>query len=633
MRRFSPLALMRMRFGLFLVALVVAAYVGLATGLRDQAGLARSLGDTDDAMRLVLVRALLNGQGFWDQNVVRLQPPHGVFMHWSRLLDAAIALFEGALRLVVPGERAEWLTRLLWPLLWLVPAAYAALLVSKRLGERAGPDGAATLEGEERAALAAIVCVLLLATNFTLYLQFRPGRVDHHDVQMTLFLLAFAGAAARRRSVAGGVLAGVASGLGLAIGLEALAFDALIGICLALFWARTPARAPGLIAYGLALAASALAFDLVQTPPWRWGVLACDALALNSAGALAVAGLGLAAAAALSSRRGAAVRLGALALAGAAAGLVYAGLDPRCLKGPFADVDPAIKSFWLAHVLEMRPWLVVLRDNPDDAIHLGTPPIMAALALIGLLVFSPPARRDPPLLLAGVLLLAAAAAGFSGVRMGGYADWVAMPILAAAAAALGQAAAARFKRPALLTTLFAALLINPGSIANLLIAARAGLAAAVSKGPSPVKKKEAPDRCFEAASFRPLAAAPPGLVAAEIDLGPFILAHTKDSALAAPYHRMSWGLLEARGALGAPADGGAEARARALGVAYVLECRAHRRHADRDGLSANSLQRRLDRGDPPPSWLEALTPASAPIEVFRVRPVSAPPATPIGAAR
>jgi hypothetical protein len=82
-------------------------------------------------------------------------------------------------------------------------------------------------------------------------------------------------------------------------------------------------------------------------------------------------------------------------------------------------------------------------------------------------------------------------------------------------------------------------------------------------------------------------------------------------------------MVAARGALGAPADGGAEASARALGVAYVLECRAHRAHTDRDGLAAGSLQKRLDRGEPPPAWLEPLTPPSAPVEVFRVRPAGA----------
>lgn len=38
-------------------------------------GISASLGDPDDAMRLVLVRDLLAGRGWFDQHLVRIQPP------------------------------------------------------------------------------------------------------------------------------------------------------------------------------------------------------------------------------------------------------------------------------------------------------------------------------------------------------------------------------------------------------------------------------------------------------------------------------------------------------------------------------------------------------------------------------
>jgi len=69
-------------------------------------------GDTDDATRIMLVRGLLHGQGWWDQHLMRLQPPVGVYMHWSRLLDGGIALMERVFALVVDWPRADWLTRL-----------------------------------------------------------------------------------------------------------------------------------------------------------------------------------------------------------------------------------------------------------------------------------------------------------------------------------------------------------------------------------------------------------------------------------------------------------------------------------------------------------------------------------------
>ena len=56
---------------------------------------AQTLLDTDDAMRLVEMRAWLNVSGllggWYDLHHSRLQPPGGVDMHWSRLIDAGLA--------------------------------------------------------------------------------------------------------------------------------------------------------------------------------------------------------------------------------------------------------------------------------------------------------------------------------------------------------------------------------------------------------------------------------------------------------------------------------------------------------------------------------------------------------------
>jgi hypothetical protein len=49
------------------------------------------LGDTDDNMRIMQVRALLHGQGWYDLRNYRLNPPFGANIHWSRLVDLPIA--------------------------------------------------------------------------------------------------------------------------------------------------------------------------------------------------------------------------------------------------------------------------------------------------------------------------------------------------------------------------------------------------------------------------------------------------------------------------------------------------------------------------------------------------------------
>ena len=58
--------------------------------------------DTDSAMRLAGVRDLLHGQAWFDTSQHRLNTPYGLSMHWSRLVDAPLAL----LMLAGEGVRA-----------------------------------------------------------------------------------------------------------------------------------------------------------------------------------------------------------------------------------------------------------------------------------------------------------------------------------------------------------------------------------------------------------------------------------------------------------------------------------------------------------------------------------------------
>jgi hypothetical protein len=626
MRLPEPPDLGRPRWRLALTALAVTVVVGVVLGFRDGPGLSNSLGDTDDAMRVVLVRGLLHGTGWWDQHLMRLQPPIGVYMHWSRLLDGGIAGLESLFALVVDWPRAEWLTRLIWPVLWIFPAVSAMMLLADRLSERTDETW-----GVVKAPGAVMIVALFFLVDYTLYLQFHPGRVDHHDVQMTFCFLALAGAAQRGPSLKGPILAGVATGLGLAIGLEALLFEAAIGAAVTLRFVFDARHTKSMTAYGMALAGTALLAFCIQTPPWRWTTAACDALAFNSVAAVAVAGLAVAAIGRFTAARPSPTRFIALAGAAILTASVYLGLDPRCIKGPFADVDPAIKSLWLVHVQEMRPWLVALKRKPEDAIVLAAAPVMALIALIWL-GRRKGTRQDSAYRLTAGLLLMTSAAGFGGVRMSGYADWIAMPLIAAAAADAAQTVAARYKREGLIVAIMAGLIAMPVTYAEAASWATKTVSNLTQSKPAKKNAPEPPDHCFQNAPYRALAkAGPPGLVLDEIDLGPVILANSADSVLAAPYHRMSWGMLAARSVWSANADdGAAEARARALGIGYVVECKAHRRHADRMGLGETSLMKRLDADGHPPDWLERLNPPGAPVEVFRVRPPSTTPQPPAG---
>jgi hypothetical protein len=77
--------------------------------------------------------------------------------------------------------------------------------------------------------------------------------------------------------------------------------------------------------------------------------------------------------------------------------------------------------------------------------------------------------------------------------------------------------------------------------------------------------------CFRSAGIRQLAALPPGLVAADLELGPYIVALSPHRVVAAPYHRLEKAILANRTILhGQRAQG--QRQLRALAVDYVVLC-------------------------------------------------------------
>lgn len=123
-------------------ALVVLAWlvVALALLLQHWPHTAETLFDTDDAMRLVQLRAWLAGPsllgGWFDLQQTRLQPPLGGEMHWSRLIDAGLAGLLMAFEVFVDAPNAERLMRAWWPLLWLLPSMLGMVAIAWRIAGR-----------------------------------------------------------------------------------------------------------------------------------------------------------------------------------------------------------------------------------------------------------------------------------------------------------------------------------------------------------------------------------------------------------------------------------------------------------------------------------------------------------------
>ena len=202
------------------------------------------LGDTDDNMRIMQVRALLNGQSWFDLRQYRMNPPFGANIHWSRLVDLPIAGLILGLRPFLGGAAAERWAVAIAPMIPYLLLLFSLALTSRRLlGAGAYPFAFLTL-------------AFAGSTNG----MFGPERIDHHGWQLGLLALSISSVADRNR-VRGGLLLGISTALSLAIGLEMIIYLALAGAAIVLFWVDEPHERERLRAYALALAGG----DAVET--------------------------------------------------------------------------------------------------------------------------------------------------------------------------------------------------------------------------------------------------------------------------------------------------------------------------------------------------------------------------------
>ena len=92
-----------------------------------------NLPDTDDNMRIMQVRGLLHGQGWFDLRQHRMNPPFGANIHWSRLVDLPIAGLILVLRPLLGGAAAERWAVAIAPMLPYLLLLFSLALATRRL--------------------------------------------------------------------------------------------------------------------------------------------------------------------------------------------------------------------------------------------------------------------------------------------------------------------------------------------------------------------------------------------------------------------------------------------------------------------------------------------------------------------
>ncbi len=289
--------------------------------------------DPDDVLRLVQVRALVDGQGWFDLTQYRAG---GTVMHWSRLVDLPLAAVILALRAIVGQPAAEMVAMIVVPLITL----FACLLLIGRIAWR--------LLGEEMALFAC----LAFAFSIPVLAQMRPMRIDHHGWQIALVLLAVNGLMARSPRI-GGWMVGGALATALSISLEQLPVAAVFMAILAWRWIVDRSERVWLVHSMQALAVVSIAL-FMATHRLSGVAEVCDAIAPVHLAVFAWGAVVLTVTSALEPRPRTFV-FGGYAIAAGGALAIVAQIAPACTSGAFVALDPLSRTMWYDNVLEGMP--------------------------------------------------------------------------------------------------------------------------------------------------------------------------------------------------------------------------------------------------------------------------------------
>ncbi|MER9404804.1 GtrA family protein [Mesorhizobium caraganae] len=579
---------------LALLAMLVALAVNATTGFRE---LSNAGGDNDSLLRLVEVRDMLAGQGWFDLHQYRMGPEGGFVMHWSRLVDAPLAaIILVASALTGSMAMAEAIAQVLWPALLFFLAVF---FLARAARSFAGAG-------------AVLPAIVIGAAALHFIGIFLPGALDHHNVQLTLTMasLSLLLEAPTHRWAA--LISGLCAALTLAVGMETAPYVATTGACIALLFVVDPGG-ERMIArdFGLGFAGvSALVF-VTTIPPSAWGQAQCDAFSAVQFVVAAVAGLGLAVVTSLKASNGTASRrlisLGLLALV---LGAVVVALFPQCLAAPYANLDPRLKELWLDHIDEAQSLFHIAVSDPASlAARYVTP--LVAIALMALRLRGPWRRQDS---LVGALLVGAFIVSAWQVRGSTFSIAFAVIPLSAWIASWRERARTSPSRSVSLR-MVAVWLVSANAV-------WAGAAAATTRAfeanKVSVEAKDADPACERKASFTKLAGQPDTTVLAISNLGSPILAYSGHRVFAGPYHRNIAGDLLALDAFLGSAD---QARTIAAEhhVGLVALCRGSAESKVLAGKAPQGFLAQLMQGSIP-DWLEPVAETRGnPVELYRVR--------------
>lgn len=547
--------------------------------------------DPDDALRMVEVREWLAGQGWTDLHQYRINPPQGVAMHWSRLVDLPLAAVIVLITPLAGSAVAEQVAAVVVPSLTLL----AALLLVARISDR--------LFGRETV----VYSCLAMALSVPFLSQVQPMRVDHHGWQIVLALGALAGVLARDR-MWGGVAIGLSLAAWLHISLEGLPMAGAFLTLLGLRWLADDREIRRLLPASVALALGAALLWLATRLPLGLTTY-CDALSPVHLALFAMAATGVA----ISSRiaRSARARLACLGATAVTAASAYYLHAPQCAGGAFAGMDADAYTYWYQNILEGMP---LWRHN------LPTFPMVLTLPLVALVALAVLIRRRPAGKIAclslGFMVFGSLALSIMVVRSAGVASAMAAPVI-------GWLVLNAFQRARAVRGTAARIFATVGALSLLALPLLLSLAfsAAIPREKSERNLAAASEEraCTSSDVFARLNGLAQGTVMAPLDLGPALLYRTDLGIVASSHHRNSRGIGDVIRAFT-----GTDAQARRLfadhGAEYLVYCPGLSEGRLYARINPRGLMARLEKGQVPP-WLRQIDDAGlGPLRVYKVWP-------------
>ena len=586
---------MRMLFGFWVLICIVFAARTIFTGASVPL-----FGDTDDAMRMVVVQDLLNAQNWFDHTQYRLNTPFGADIHWSRLVDVPLAAMVWLFQPVF-GDMALVITAWVWPLSLLFVLLYLSVRLTTCL---VGPEGL----------LPAMVLPVLSAA---VLVEFAPGRVDHHNVQIVLVLGLLYATVRAWENPKWAALAGIAAATSLAIGTEALPQIITAVAAFGLFYVLAPEKSKTLRWFGLAFGIGTLVHMFIYLPPQNWNA-ACDALSLVYVGA----GVGVGAVFVVLSLIVPA-RWQTRLILGGVLGFSVVGVlllvFPQCLSGPYGAMEPWLVENWLSKIIEAKPVWHSMAALPSYTIGIVVPPI-AALLVLSIFILRHEKSQRPQWLILRLFLVVGILVVLAQVRGARLVAGMVAPVGAWAILAVRQR---YLSRQSVMNAI--GLLGTWLAFAGLAIAVLAGyiLPRGQDEAPPPISGNSSAQAmltrsaCLQPDVFEDLASLPPENIMAPVDLGAHLLLFTPHSVVGAPYHRNQQGLIDTFRFFNAELS---EARTivEKRDISLIVTCPYLPEMNGFADADESSFIRTLNRGELP-DWLEDFTLPGSILNVYGVK--------------